>query len=350
MLTPFLRGPALALCLMAPVLSLAPALTPTPAMARDVTDSAGRVVDVPDTVSRVVAAGVPASVILYALAPDRLANWARAPSDLDLVLPVARDLPVTGRLTEKGGEANLEAVLALAPDLIVDYGTISPRFAEGADRMQARTGIPVLLIDGDFDAIPEALRILGGALDVPVRAEALARDAEVRLAANDALAAAIAEDARPAVWLARGPGGRETGPEGSISTEIVERAGARNAAGPGEAGATLFEASAEQILQADPQVVVTLDRDFATGYAADPVWGATAAGRAGRVYLAPSAPFGWIDSPPSVNRLIGLSWMADLLWPGRDGADLREDARAFHGLWYQVTLTDAQLDALLGGE
>lgn len=339
MLTHLLRCAALALCLTAP------------ALAREVTDSAGRVVEIPDTVARVVAAGVPASVILYALAPDKLANWARAPADLDLVLPAARALPVTGRLTEKGGEANLEAVLALNPDLIVDYGTISPRFSDGADRMQARTGIPVLLIDGDFDAIPAALRTLGVALDVPERAEMLAADAEARLAANDArvAAAAAAGTEAPSVWLARGPDGRETGPEGSITTEIVERAGARNAAGPGDGSATLIEASAEQLLQADPQLVVTLDRDFAAHYAQDPVWAETAAGKAGRVHLAPSAPFGWIDSPPSVNRLIGLSWMAGLLWPGQAGTDLRAEARDFHALWYQVTPTDAQLDALLDG-
>ncbi len=338
MLTHLLRCAALALCLAAP------------ALARDVTDSAGRVVPVPDTVSRVVAAGVPASVILYALAPEKLANWARAPSDRDLVLPETHDLPVTGRLTERGGEANLEAVLALTPDLIVDYGTISPRFAEGADAMQARTGIPVLLIDGDFDAIPDALRTLGAALDVAERAEALAADAEARLAANDALVASVSESERPSVWLARGPDGRETGPQGSISTEIIERAGARNAAGPGDGTATLITASAEQLLLADPQMAVTLDRDFAANYADDPVWADTVAGKAGRVWLAPSAPFGWIDSPPSVNRLIGLSWMAALLWPDRAGTDLRADARDFYALWYQVTPTDAQLDALLGGE
>jgi len=28
--------------------------------------------------------------------------------------------------------------------------------------------------------------------------------------------------------------------------------------------------------------------------------------RTGRVHLAPRLPFGWVDLPPSVNRLIGL--------------------------------------------
>ncbi len=32
--------------------------------------------------------------------------------------------------------------------------------------------------------------------------------------------------------------------------------------------------------------------------------------RDGRVHLSPKLPFGWVDFPPSVNRLIGLWWLA----------------------------------------
>ena len=34
-----------------------------------------------------------------------------------------------------------------------------------------------------------------------------------------------------------------------------------------------------------------------------------------RVYLSPTAPFGWIDRPPSLNRVIGLKWLAGLFYP-----------------------------------
>jgi hypothetical protein len=41
------------------------------------------------------------------------------------------------------------------------------------------------------------------------------------------------------------------------------------------------------------------------------------AGAAGRVYLAPAFPFGWIDEPPSVNRLLGLSLVGSYALAGR---------------------------------
>ncbi|MES0100233.1 hypothetical protein [Mesorhizobium sp. M0019] len=52
------------------------------------------------------------------------------------------DLPVHGRLTGKGNTANLEAVLAMKPDVILDVGTIDPTYASLADRVQEQTGIP----------------------------------------------------------------------------------------------------------------------------------------------------------------------------------------------------------------
>ena len=65
----------------------------------------------------------------------------------------------------------------------------------------------------------------------------------------------------------------------------------------------------------NPDVIVTIDHDFAANVRADPAWASVAAVRAGRVHLSPKMPFGWVDFPPSVNRLIGLWWLAKILYP-----------------------------------
>jgi iron complex transport system substrate-binding protein len=65
------------------------------------------------------------------------------------------------------------------------------------------------------------------------------------------------------------------------------------------------------------------------------------------VYLSPVLPFGWIDGPPSLNRMIGLDWMAAVFFPDRCRIDLRESARAFYRLWYHIDLTENQLARLL---
>lgn len=320
-----------------------------PAQARTITDSAGREVEIPDEVDSVFAAGPPASVLVYMMKPETLTGWPRAlrPEERAYIAEPYRDIPETGRLTGRGGEANLERVLEIKPDLIIDFGSVRDTYIDLANRVQEQTGIPYILIDGRFGNTPEALRLMGEALGVPERGEALAADVEATFARIDAILADVPGAARPGVYLARGPDGLETGMKGSINTEIIERAGGRNVADDGGATRGLVRASMEQVIVANPHTIVTWDPLFFGKVHDDPLWQGIDAVRDGRVYLSPTAPFGWIDRPPSLNRIMGLIWMAGLLYPDKWEGDLRADTRAFYELYYHVDLSDEELETLL---
>ncbi|MFN3209386.1 MAG: iron ABC transporter substrate-binding protein [Roseovarius sp.] len=320
-----------------------------PVQARTITDSAGRVVEIPEDVTTVFAAGPPAAILLYIMKPEAMTGWPRAlrPEERAYIAEPYRDLPETGRLTGRGGEANLERVLQIAPDLILDFGSVRDTYIDLADRVQDQTGIPYILIDGRFENTPAALRLLGEALGVPERGDALARDVEATFARIDAILEDVPEEDRPRVYLARGPEGLETGMKGSINTEIIERAGGRNVADDGGATRGLVQASMEQVVVANPDTIVTWDRNFHGKVFDDALWQGIDAVEAGRVYLSPTAPFGWIDRPPSLNRMMGLIWMAGLLYPDRWEGDLHEETRAFYDLYYHVDLSDRELERLL---
>lgn len=322
---------------------------PAQAQTRPVTDSAGRVVELPEQVGSVFAAGPPAAILLYIMAPDRMLGWPRAnrADEREFLAQPYADLPELGTLTGQGGEANLERVLALQPDLILDFGSVRDTYVDLANRVQDQTGIPYLLIDGRFENTPAALRLLGEALGIPERGEALAQDAEATFARIDALLAEVPEDQRPRAYLARGPEGLESGVVGSINTEILERAGGVNVLGRSEAARGLVQVGFEALLAADPDIIVTWDRQFYANHKSDPMWAGMRAVQEGRVYLSPVLPFGWIDRPPSLNRIIGLEWMAATFYPDRYQIDLRARTRDFYKLWYHIDLTDAQLDQLL---
>lgn len=320
------------------------------AIARPVTDSAGRVVEVPDTVRRVFAAGPPASTLLYVVAPDRMIGWVRAPrtAEKPFLLPATRELPELGRLTGRGNTLSLERLLAEKPDLIIDFGTLNDTYRSLADRVQAQTGIPYLLIDGSFANTPATLRLLGRVLGVERRGEALAKEAERIFAAVDTTLARIPPAERPKVYLARGPDGLESGTRGSINTEMIERVGAINPVdGLRETGG-LVRVGAERLFVLAPDAIVTLDPSLRDSLATRPPWVELAAVKAGRVFVAPALPFGFIDSPPSVNRLIGLGWLMHTLYPGKIDGDLRAEVAAFYKLFYQVELDRVALDLLLG--
>jgi iron complex transport system substrate-binding protein len=326
------------------------ALSQGVAAERMVTDSAGREVAVPDRIERVFAAGPPASILLYILAPDRMIGWPRAPraEELPYIAAAYRDLPEVGWLTGRGDSVNLEVLLQSKPDLIFDFGSVRDTYVSLAERVQAQTGIPYILIDGTFANTAQAVRLLGSVLGVEQQAERVAAYVESTFAELDALLALVPEAERPQVYLARGPSGLETGLRGSINSEIIERAGGVNVAfDPSGARRGIAEVPVEQIVFWNPQVVITWDRTFYDAVWDDFYWRGVDAVADRRVYLSPTAPFGWIDRPPSVNRMIGLKWLAGLFYPDRVKQDLRAVTRSFYDLFYHVDLTEPDLDRLL---
>ena len=334
--------------MLAAVLALLILLVGASAEARSITDSAGRQVEVPDRIERVFAAGPPASILLYMLAPEKMTGWPDAPrpEERPYIAAPYRDLPALGRLTGRGGTANLEVVLKAKPDLILDFGSVRGTYASLADNVQEQTKIPYVLIDGRFEATPAALRLLGDILGVSARGQQLAKYVEDTFAEIDRALLEVPLEKRPRVYLARGPDGLETGVVGSINSEIIERAGGRNVAdAAGQRG--LVRASLEQLIVADPEIILTWDRNFFEQVRKDALWAGIRAVREQRVYLAPTAPFGWIDRPPSLNRVIGLKWLAGLFYADKFSEDLREITRSFYRLFYHVDVGEPELDTLI---
>ena len=324
-------------------------LAALPALAeRSITDTTGREVTIPENPARVFAAGPPAATLLYTLKPDAMVGWVSAPKPeaLPFLRPEAAALPALGRLTGRGDTLNLEVLLATTPDLIVDYGEVNDTYIDLAGRIQDQAGLPYALIDGRFAQMPQGIRQMADLLAVPERGEELAGYAERTLSDLDALLATIPDEDRPSVYLARGPQGVETPARGSINAEIIERVGARNVAQAETRG--LASVSPEQVQAWAPEVIITIDRDFAANVGNMPEWRGIPAVESARVYLAPAAPFGFIDAPPSVNRLVGLIWLSHKLYPQAATGDLRTEVAEFYELFYGQRPDEAALTALLG--
>lgn len=316
--------------------------------AREFTDDAGRRVALPDKVTRVYAAGPPASVLVFALAPDTLVGWTRAfrPDEMAWVPEKYAKLPELGRLTGRGNTGNVEVILNAKPDLIVDMGSTNATFASLADRVQQQTGIPYILLDGRLETTPQQIEKLATALGADARGKEVAAYARELLSRIKSRIDPIPADKRPEVYYARGPQGLTTGLKGSINVEMIEFLGAKNVAA-GQVGG-LTNVGLEQVVLWDPAVIVTNDPNFYREVWALPVWGSISAVRKKRVYLSPHLPFGWFDYPPGANRLIGLLWLSEILYPEQFKHDLRKEVAGFYKLFYHQEPTPKQLDALLG--
>ena len=120
----------------------------------------------PERVEHVLPAGPPAAVLLAASRRARCSGFAGPISDGQAALaPSGARLPAVPRLT--GPRIRRRRSRRLHPDLIIDYGTVSPRYKQLAQDTQQKTGIPTLLFDGALDQIPSVARTLGRILHQP---------------------------------------------------------------------------------------------------------------------------------------------------------------------------------------
>lgn len=253
----------------------------------------------------VIAAGQPAAVLIWAVARGRLAGWPRRldPDCLTGLAAGAADLPELGGLSGPGLMATTSSLSALRPRLILDYGDTDPDVVANGRAASEALGVPWAMIDGALPLIPAAFRQAGRLLDDHERGQSLAEDAE-RIIADWRR-----HTAGPSFYYARGADGLQTGFRGALATEVLEGAGWTNVA-VGSEGDSVGRVTHEQIMDWDPEVLVTLRADFARAVHSDPRWRRRRDGSRRRLLLMPDRPFGWIDRPPSVNRLLGCAWMA----------------------------------------
>ncbi|QDQ88591.1 iron ABC transporter substrate-binding protein [Alcaligenaceae bacterium SJ-26] len=269
-----------------------------------------------DQVRRIASAGPLADVMLISLVPDKLLGISthNIPESRKKFFPESvRHLPNTGRIAGRGTTFPMESLLALQPDLILDLGNTSDTYTSTAERVFQQTGIPYLVMSGRLDASGEQLRTLGEMLGAAERGQTLGRFADRVLA--DARRLREQTAAHPVrVFFGRSADGLETGLSGSIHAEVIDTVGGYNVAAA--AGKELLaRVSMEQLIQWDPDVILTQDANYFERLRHDPLWKDLRAVQTGRIYLAPTMPFGWLDHPPGINRLLGILWCTHVFHP-----------------------------------
>jgi iron complex transport system substrate-binding protein len=305
----------------------------TAANATDFIDATGRRVELPDHIAHVLPAGPPAAALLAALAPDLMVGWPSPLSDeaRAVLAQPASAAPQIPRLTGRDDVA--DKIKALKPDLIVDYGDVSQHYADLAKATQEKTGIPTILLDGSLAETAHALRTLGAVLHREDRADTLARLAQAILALP------LPQGPAPKVVYARGEDGLSVAAPGTSAVQVFDSLGWHVVAPAGDGA--FRKTTIEAIRALAPDAVIFADPHMQTVIAHSDAWQSIPAVKEGRAFVAPSLPFGWIEEPPSINRLLGRAWLA--------GADPGTLAAMFYAVVYGHVLTPKQYDSVLIG-
>jgi iron complex transport system substrate-binding protein len=224
-----------------------------------------------------------------------------------------------------------------------------------AERVQEQTHIPVIVLDGRLDHLPETYEKAGELFGSAQRAAQLAAECRRALSEIKQKIDAIPQDKRRRYYYAEGLKGLETEPAGSMHSEALNYAGGVNVAAGVKSQSNYGNSpvSMERVLLWNPEIIIggydhaTFPGEFYRTVWTDPLWNRIAAVRNREVYETPQYPFNWIDRPPSVNRIIGIKWLANLFYPDLFHYDMRKETRQFYKTFYHVELSEAQLDEIL---
>lgn len=254
-----------------------------------------------------------------------------------------------------GGEIDREVLLKQDIQLIIDCSgtTLSAADVSTAEKLESQTNIPALCIDGSFDNIRTAYKLLGEILGAEERAGEIATYLERVYNDVTAATADIPDSEKVRLYYAEGPLGLQTEPDRGQHALTFDVAGANNVSAVEETqGIGMTNVSLEAVLAWDPEVIIAWD-DVIRGGAdeiirTDEKWSHISAVKNGRVYTMPNAPFAWCDRPPGVNRFLGVQWIANMLYPDRYDVDMVEEVKNFYSLLYWVDITDDDARELLG--
>lgn len=320
---------------------------------REITDMAGRTMMVPAEIDSAFSTGSVSAIYLYTLVPDKLLGWNYELNDLEksIILEQYHDLPNFGQ----GDAINYEAVIAANPTIAFHVAAINEGTIDEADTMAEQLGIPVVVVSSDLLDAPEVYRFMGDLFGVEEQAEALASYAEETFDAISGLD--IPEEEKVRIYYGNGEDSLETAPAGSSHGQIIDLVNAINVAELELGDGSRVQISAEQLLAWDPDVIIVNGEPKAdmTGSAAaeailnDPTYATLTAVQNGAVYGTPNAPFSWMDRPPGPNRIVGMRWLAGLIYPEYLNYDVDEEVKEFFQLFYHVDLTDEQLQQLYHG-
>ncbi len=317
-------------------------------------DMAGRPLSLPETVDRVYGSNNNSTILLYTLAPEKMLGWNLEFSDKakQYMMEECASLPVLGNMYGSGKKADAEEILKYEPDIVLLANTkINDTVKKDADELQELLGVPVVVIEANVGNYDKAYEFLGALLGEEEKAAELAGYYEEIYAEVTEKSAGIAEEDKVSVYYARLDDGLTTEFAGSPNAELIELIGAVNIA-ESAGKETGGEVTIEQVLAWDPDLILVgnVGANESLAYQAittDEIWGSLSAVQQGAVYGVPRFPFNWFDRPPSVNRIIGMKWLGNLLYP--DVYDFgTEDVKSFFKLFYGCTLSDEQAAELIG--
>ncbi|MCR5665348.1 MAG: ABC transporter substrate-binding protein [Eubacterium sp.] len=317
---------------------------------RTFTDSLGREVEVPENLTSVVASGATAFIYLYAIAPDSImaVNTELSDAAQEYLQDGMDELPVIGSFFGNH-DLNYEEIANLGPQLVIDIGENKPSLESDLEDITNKTGITAIHIDAYYNNMDETFEMLGELFGTEEEAGELSSYCKEALKlSQDAVDAAEEKGEKKSVLYCTQEDGLNVLAKDSYHSEVIDMLSDNLAVvtNPSSKG-TGNQEDIEQLLNWDPEVIIFSPDSYYEYVAEDESWQELTAIKNGTYYETPADPYGWMGAPPASNRVIGMLWMADLLYPDETDYDLQEEAIEYYKLFYHYDLSSEEYESMV---
>lgn len=303
---------------------------------RTVTDMAGNQVTVPEKI-------------------ERYADAWYAHNEVICMLDQAKGLVATSQTKKKGpwmyyvqpnmnnalstfgDQFNLEELVAKKPDLVFDS-------KEDYREQLNAVGIPLVnVMFKNYDEMKRSVSLTGEILGEEQMASDYCAYLDGVLAELKEKLSSLSEEQKPKVLHGNSVYSFSVDGSDTIIDAWISAAGGRNAAS--SVKGNMQTVTLEQILEWDPDYIITGTSDEVEKILKDPNWSGLRAVQEGKVYANPKGVFSW--DRYGVEEALQLQWAAALLHPDLFQTDIKAKIREFYQKFLNFDLTEEQAELIL---
>ncbi|MBR2836660.1 MAG: ABC transporter substrate-binding protein [Coriobacteriales bacterium] len=310
---------------------------------RTFVDSAGRTVEIPAEITAVAPSGPLAQMVLLTFDPSILCGLATSPDkNVEKYFNIkADDYIIFGQIYGGKGGFNKEEVAAAGTQLIIDIGEAKKTIVEDLDQLQADTGIPCIHIESSISTYDQVYLTLGEIFGNTERGAELAKYCKAAYAKTQAVVEKI--DKADYAKVAFITDETHAIAKGSYQGQVVDNCAENVVVFDDVVGNGIGnEISLEQLAVWDPDILFIADAELYGKVADDPTWSTLTAVENGKYYFIPNLPYGWLNSPPSVNQLLGTQWFPRVCSPELFDDSMQDVVSAYYKALYNYELSDAE--------
>lgn len=313
------------------------------------TDSAGREVSLPANIEKIVPSGPLSQQILFSIAGDKMIALSNpiSANEEQYLNEKYQTLPVIGQFFGSQ-DMNMEELARLAPQVVIDVGEPKDNIAEDMETITAQTGIPAIFIEADLDKYGDAYRTLGQLLGKEEQGNRLGEYCESVYADVQEKMSGIPEEERPSFAYLQGERGLNALSKGTYHATIMDMLGTNvvEVDNPSSRGSG-DEINIEQLIIWDPEIIFFASGSVYSEVDSDSAFSSLTAIKQDKYYEVPGQPYNWLGTPPSINRFIGLQWMAHILYPDVFTEDFEEITQEYYKLFYDYEMTSDEYSAMM---